>query len=46
MVEDTDRYDPDATIWRAVASLERKGYTKAEISVALEHVAEQVDPSN
>lgn len=42
MVETTDRYDPDAAVWRAVAELEKKGYTKAEISVALEHVSEHV----
>lgn len=30
-----DEYDPEATVWRAVAELERKHFTKAEIADAL-----------
>lgn len=42
-MNEPDDYDPDATIWGAVSELEQKGYTKLEISMALDTVAESLD---
>lgn len=38
-MEPTDDYDPDASVWRAVAELERKGFTKGEIADTLAEVS-------
>lgn len=35
-----DEYDPDATVWEAVAELERKGFTKRETADVLRDVTE------
>lgn len=37
-------YDPEATVWRAVAELERKRFTRAEIADALIQTGFDVDP--
>lgn len=38
----TEPYDPETTVWRAVAQLEKKGYTKGEILDTLDKIADQV----
>lgn len=38
-----DEYDPEATVWRAVAELERKHFTKEEIADALWQVTDTLD---
>jgi hypothetical protein len=42
MVEKPDDHDPDAAVWRTVAELERKGFTRAEIAAALTYVGDEV----
>lgn len=37
-----EKHDPEATVWRAVAELERKHFTKEEIAEALYQVDVQL----
>jgi hypothetical protein len=42
--EQPDEHDPQATVWRAITSLERKAYTRKEIHDTLRRAAESLRP--
>lgn len=39
---ESEEYDPEATVWRAVADLERKHFTREEIARSLVDVSTDV----
>lgn len=46
MADTRDDYDPEATVYEAVATLETEHYTREEIHDALVAVADDIQPSD